>query len=122
MNQVRHGSFVSLQLEPQRDVTQRLPPQQQRPVDDEDSSDELEQISTRTLALSRYKRNHELMNEVFMHAAFGMDPSTYLLLLANTSPGDKTIPKTPPAYSIFSKDDLEAKLVSQSSPSPNDPR
>lgn len=99
-----------------------MPPQQQRPVDDEDSSDELEQISTRTLALSRYKRNHELMNEVFMHAAFGMGPSTYLMLLANTSPGDKTIPKTSPAYSIFSKDDLEAKLVSQSSPCPSYPR
>ena len=33
--------------------------------------EELEHISTRTLALTRYRRNHELMNEVFIHAAFG---------------------------------------------------
>ncbi|KIM74153.1 hypothetical protein PILCRDRAFT_828437 [Piloderma croceum F 1598] len=49
--------------------------QQQRQVgprvDDDDSADESEQISTRSLALTRYKRNHELMNEVFMFAAFG---------------------------------------------------
>jgi len=43
-------------------------------VDDDDSADEAEQISTRSLALTRYKRNHELMNEVFMYAAFG-DPA-----------------------------------------------
>lgn len=36
------------------------------------SPDELEQISTRTLALARYKRNHEFMHEVFNYAAFGM--------------------------------------------------
>lgn len=28
-------------------------------------------ISVRTLAVTRYRRNHEFMNEVFMHAAFG---------------------------------------------------
>lgn len=28
-------------------------------------------ISTRTLAITRYKRNHELMEEVFKKAAFG---------------------------------------------------
>ncbi len=33
--------------------------------------DESETISTRTLALTRYRRNHEFMNEVFMYAAFG---------------------------------------------------
>lgn len=33
--------------------------------------DEMDGISTRTLALTRYKRNHDLMNEVFVHAAFG---------------------------------------------------
>jgi hypothetical protein len=34
-------------------------------------SDELETISTRTLAQSRYQRNHEFMNDVFVQAAFG---------------------------------------------------
>ncbi len=33
--------------------------------------DESDTISTRTLALTRYRRNHEFMNEVFMYAAFG---------------------------------------------------
>ena len=33
--------------------------------------DESESISARTLALTRYRRNHEFMNEVFMYAAFG---------------------------------------------------
>lgn len=36
--------------------------------------DEFEMISTRTLGLARYKRNHELMEEVFKKAAFGNHP------------------------------------------------
>ena len=36
------------------------------------ATDEIEHITTRSLALARYKRNHEFMNEVFMQAAFGM--------------------------------------------------
>ncbi|KZP09117.1 hypothetical protein FIBSPDRAFT_938639 [Athelia psychrophila] len=40
------------------------------------SRDEADQISTRSLALTRYKRNHELMNEVFQYAAFG-HPTKY---------------------------------------------
>ena len=44
--------------------------------------DELDHISTRSLALARYKRNHDIMNAVFMHAAFGMKiPQVYLMLL-----------------------------------------
>ena len=31
--------------------------------------DELDQVSTQALALARYKRNHEFMNEIFIHAA-----------------------------------------------------
>ena len=38
---------------------------------DEDSGDEFDHISTRSLALARYKRNHDYMNEVFNYAAFG---------------------------------------------------
>lgn len=39
--------------------------------DDDDSGDEIDSISTRTHALMRYKRNHDLMNEVFVKASFG---------------------------------------------------
>ncbi|KAI5116751.1 hypothetical protein M0805_001609 [Coniferiporia weirii] len=41
------------------------------PAHDDDSGDEYDHISTRSLALARYKRNHDYMNEVFMNAAFG---------------------------------------------------
>ncbi|KAF5380264.1 hypothetical protein D9757_008212 [Collybiopsis confluens] len=40
------------------------------PMDDDDSGDENDSVSTRALALTRYKRNHDLMNEVFIHAAY----------------------------------------------------
>ncbi|KAJ3762245.1 hypothetical protein EV360DRAFT_36087 [Lentinula raphanica] len=41
-------------------------------LDDDDSGDEVDTISTRTLALTRYKQNHDWMNEVFVKASFGM--------------------------------------------------
>jgi len=65
-------------------------------LDDDDSADEFEMISTRTLAITRYKRNHELMEEVFKRAAFG----------ALVTP-----PPPPPAYSIFDKAELESKVA-----------
>jgi len=64
--------------------------------DDDDSADEFEMISTRTLAITRYKRNHELMEEVFKKAAFG----------ALVTP-----PPARPAYSIFDKAELESKVA-----------
>ncbi|KAI0251100.1 hypothetical protein BJV78DRAFT_508245 [Lactifluus subvellereus] len=73
---------------------QRQPPQPPQRLDEEDSADELEHISTRTLALTRYRRNHELMNEVFTHAAFG----------------DKHPQKPPAPYSIFEKAELETRV------------
>jgi hypothetical protein len=36
------------------------------------AADETESVSMKSLALTRYRRNHEVMNEVFMHAAFGV--------------------------------------------------
>ena len=36
------------------------------------SADEVDTISTRALAVARYKRNHDWMNEVFHQAAFGL--------------------------------------------------
>ncbi|KAI0629799.1 hypothetical protein C8Q77DRAFT_267537 [Trametes polyzona] len=68
-------------------------------ADDDDSADEAETISTRTLALTRYRRNHEYMNEVFMYAAFG----------------NKNAASPPPPYSIFKKEDLEEKIAKLSS-------
>ncbi|KAH9060213.1 hypothetical protein EDB87DRAFT_1577123 [Lactarius vividus] len=69
------------------------PPPPQR-LDEEDSADELENISTRTLALTRYRRNHELMNEVFTFAAFN----------------DKQPPKPPTPYSNFEETELESRV------------
>ncbi|KAF8272629.1 hypothetical protein EI94DRAFT_1769715 [Lactarius quietus] len=74
-------------------VQRQQPPPPQR-LDEEDSADELENISTKTLALTRYKRNHELMNEVFAYAAFG----------------DKQLPKPAAPYSIFEKAELESRV------------
>ncbi|KAF5309335.1 hypothetical protein D9611_014001 [Ephemerocybe angulata] len=64
-------------------------------INDDGSDDETDQISTRTLALTRYKRNHEFMNDVFRQAAFG----------------DKNRPPQPSPYSIFNKEDLERKTA-----------
>jgi len=40
-------------------------------VDEDDSGDEYEPVSTRTLAIERFKRNHELMAEIFTQASKG---------------------------------------------------
>jgi hypothetical protein len=68
-----------------------LPP---RVPEDDDSGDEVDQISTRTLAIARYKRNHDWMNEVFHHAAFSQKA---------------TQAKPRSAYSIFTTADLKLK-------------
>ncbi|KAJ7282056.1 hypothetical protein C8J57DRAFT_1299320 [Mycena rebaudengoi] len=62
-------------------------------VEDEDSGDENDNISTRSLSLTRYRRNHDIMAEVFAHAAYG----------------EKNPPPPRPAFSIFNKAELEAK-------------
>ncbi|KAF9783168.1 hypothetical protein BJ322DRAFT_1008233 [Thelephora terrestris] len=56
---------------------------------------EKEMISTRTLALTRFQRNHEFMDEVFMQAALG----------------DKHPPKRKSPWSIFDAADLESKTT-----------
>jgi len=81
--------------------------QQQRPVggprlDDDDSADEIDQISTRSLALTRYKRNHELMNEVFMYAALG-DPTKTIT--------DRSAAAVTTPYSIFNTEKMEEKIT-----------
>ncbi|KAG1890347.1 hypothetical protein F4604DRAFT_1643985 [Suillus subluteus] len=64
-------------------------------IDDDESADESELLSTRTLAITRYRRNHELMEEVFRHATFGgKKPSS-----------SKRI------YEGFDKAELEAKIA-----------
>ncbi|KAF8828617.1 hypothetical protein HHX47_DHR3000014 [Lentinula edodes] len=64
--------------------------------DDDDSGDEIDSISTRTHALMRYKRNHDLMNEVFVKASFGVQPNSK--------------PPTSP-YAIFDKKELDEKAA-----------
>ncbi|KAF8196886.1 hypothetical protein K438DRAFT_1933985 [Mycena galopus ATCC 62051] len=61
-------------------------------VEDDDSGDENDTISTRALSLTRYRRNHDIMSEVFTHAAYNRD---------NGPP--------PPPFSIFNKAELEAQ-------------
>jgi hypothetical protein len=75
--------------------------------------DEMDHISARTLASTRYKRNHEFMNDVFRQAAFGMCflfCSIVRIELRETV-GDKTAPPPPPPYFIFDQADLDEKVV-----------
>ncbi|KAG1729048.1 hypothetical protein EDB19DRAFT_134758 [Suillus lakei] len=64
-------------------------------LDDEESADESELLSTRTLAITRYRRNHELMEEVFRQAAFDSK---------KPSPSKRI-------YEGFDKAELEAKMA-----------
>ncbi|EPT00247.1 hypothetical protein FOMPIDRAFT_1122965 [Fomitopsis schrenkii] len=66
-------------------------------LEDDDSADESDMISTRMLALTRYRRNHEFMNEVFMYAAF--------------IGRKKEFPPPKPPYSVFDKAEVEAKVA-----------
>ncbi|KAL1718638.1 hypothetical protein EV715DRAFT_200636 [Schizophyllum commune] len=61
-----------------------------------DSDDEGDLISSRTLSMTRYRRNHEIMNEVFACAAFGKQ---------------KKEEPEPSPYSIFDKKELEEKTA-----------
>ncbi|KAF4577065.1 hypothetical protein EYR36_005052 [Pleurotus pulmonarius] len=65
------------------------------PVVEDESGDEAESISTKTLAINRYKRNHELMNEVFRQAALG----------------DKNTSPSKPPYAIFNKAELDTNIA-----------
>ncbi|KAJ7789092.1 hypothetical protein B0H14DRAFT_2945872 [Mycena olivaceomarginata] len=62
-------------------------------VEEEDSGDENDTISTRALSLTRYRRNHDIMAEVFTNAAYN----------------PKNAPPPPSPYSIFNKAELEAQ-------------
>ncbi|KAH9971997.1 hypothetical protein BGW80DRAFT_1317512 [Lactifluus volemus] len=96
----QNREMEALERRSQRERSASMNPSQRQPqpppqrLDEEDSADELEHISTRTLALTRYRRNHELMNEVFTHAAFG----------------DKHPPKPSAPYSIYDKAELETRV------------
>lgn len=73
---------------------------------------EKEMISTRTLALTRFQRNHEFMDEVFMQAALGLSTSlVHLSELILGNPGDKHPPKRKSPWSIFDASELESKAV-----------
>ncbi|KAI0655423.1 hypothetical protein C8Q70DRAFT_923724 [Cubamyces menziesii] len=92
----QNSNMEALEKRAMRDRSASMGPRQAGSrVEDDDSADESETISTRTLALTRYRRNHEFMNEVFMYAAFG----------------NKNAISPPPPYSIFKKADLENKVA-----------
>jgi len=69
---------------------QNAPPQ----IDEQEDLDK-ESISTRTLALTRFRRNHEFMDEIFIQAAMG----------------ERNPPRQPVPYSIFDKSELEEKVA-----------
>ncbi|KAI8986160.1 hypothetical protein BD414DRAFT_416450 [Trametes punicea] len=92
----QNNNMEALEKRALRDRSASMGPRQTAArVEDDDSADEAETISTRTLTLTRYRRNHDLMNEVFMYAAFG----------------NKNVISPPPPYSIFKKADLEEKVA-----------
>jgi uncharacterized small protein (DUF1192 family) len=64
-------------------------------LDDDESADESELLSTRTLAITRYRRNHELMEEVFRQAAFD----------------SKKLSSSKRIYEGFDKAEMEAKIA-----------
>lgn len=68
------------------------------PTDDEEEL-EKEMISTRTLALTRFRRNHEFMDEVFVQAAMG----------------ERNPPRPSPAYSIFDEAETEEQVANLTS-------
>ncbi|GJJ15382.1 hypothetical protein Clacol_009658 [Clathrus columnatus] len=67
------------------------PPTAGRPVEEDDSADEHEPVSTRTLAIGRFRRNHDLMSEVFFRASQGKrTPKTYPSPYASLNLSDMT--------------------------------
>ncbi|KAI0036295.1 hypothetical protein K488DRAFT_31741, partial [Vararia minispora EC-137] len=50
---------------------QRAPPAPPRLEEEPDPAEDIEHITTRTLAMARYRRNGEFMADVFVHAALG---------------------------------------------------
>ncbi|GJE92567.1 hypothetical protein PsYK624_087220 [Phanerochaete sordida] len=104
MLQQQNANMEALERRSQRDrdrsgsVTGRQaqhPPQQQTRIEEDEVDEDSESITIRALALTRYRRNHEFMNEVFMHAAFG-----------------KQLESKPPhkGYTIFDKDELTSSI------------
>ena len=78
---------------------------------------EKEMISTRTLALTRFQRNHEFMDEVFLQAALGSPiPLIFPTQTHTPSTGDKHPPKRNSPWSIFEVSELESKSVCMKPP------
>ncbi|KAF8507490.1 hypothetical protein JB92DRAFT_3089528 [Gautieria morchelliformis] len=66
-----------------------------RPPEEDDSGEEYENVSTRTLAIERFKRNHELMAEVFTYA----------------SKGHRAIPTVVSPYASLDISELDGKMT-----------
>lgn len=76
-----------------------VPPGGGRPVEEDDSADEHETVTTRALAIERFRRNHELMSDIFYRASQG-----------------KRTPKSHPSpYASLSLSDMTAKIDELSS-------
>ncbi|KAF8635976.1 hypothetical protein AX15_000140 [Amanita polypyramis BW_CC] len=90
----QNANMEMLERRRERERAREAAANRPRVEEDDSAGDETDQISTKTLAMTRYRRNHDLMNEVFMHAALG----------DKNAPG----PRTP--YSVFDQSDLESKM------------
>ena len=79
------------------------------------SADEVDQISTRTLAVARYKHNHDWMNDIFCQAAYRIFEFInlshhFVLTFLFPSANKATQPQISP-FSVFSMTDIEEKTV-----------
>lgn len=103
MLQQQNANMEALERRSQRErdrsgsVTGRPPqhPPPQTRIEEDEVDEDSESITIRALALTRYRRNHEFMNEVFMHAAFGkqLEPKPQ-----------------PKGYTIFDKEELSSSI------------
>ncbi|KZT37292.1 hypothetical protein SISSUDRAFT_987999, partial [Sistotremastrum suecicum HHB10207 ss-3] len=86
----------------QQNATMEAMERRRQPVNalnDDIEDDEFDHLSTRSLAVARYKRNYDFMNEVFWQASHGKPAQADF--------------KSP--YSVFEKSELDSKIVSPSS-------
>ena len=76
-------------------------------------ADEYETVSTRTLAIERFKRNHGLMAEVFTYASQGsLSITQHISLSSNTVTGHRAPPVIVSPYASLDLSDLNQKVVS----------
>ena len=73
-------------------------------------------MSTRTLAIERFKRNHELMAEVFTYASKGPFSILFFISISQiTFAGHRAPPSIVSPYASLDINELNDKVVSPSS-------